>query len=102
MFVEIGKKKQEVFSNLETYLSKIKDIATSVDSHARVFLFGSVASGKFNMASDVDLLIVSNMPRDKFYREFDRHDLGYPFEFHIRTEIEAKPYFRHISDMKML
>ncbi len=97
MFIEMAKRKIDAFRNLDAFLAKIKDAVKNADPKAEVYLFGSVASGHHNMASDIDVLIVSDVKRDLIQVELNSNLLGFPFEFHIRSRKEAELYFRHIA-----
>ena len=94
--------KKEVFGNLHYYLAKIKETVLSVDQNTKVYLFGSVAIGDYNMASDIDILIVSSRDRNIIQNALDKENLGFPFEFHIRNEKTAEPYFMHVKKMILI
>jgi predicted nucleotidyltransferase len=94
--------KKDVFNNLHYYLAKIKESILSVDENSKVYLFGSVVTGNYNMASDIDILIVTSVDRNIIQNALDKENLGFPFEFHIRTEETAEPYFRHIKDIDLI
>lgn len=102
MFPTNVKLKKEVFNNLQFYLVKIKETILSVDQNSRVYLFGSVAIGKYNLASDVDILIVTSVDRNIIQNALDKENLGFPFEFHIRNEKTAEPYFMHVKKMILI
>jgi predicted nucleotidyltransferase len=102
LFLANIKLKKEVFGNLHYYLAKIKETVLSVDQNTKVYLFGSVAIGDYNMASDIDLLIVSSMDRNVIQNALDRENLGFPFEFHIRNGKTAEPYFKHVKKMILI
>jgi predicted nucleotidyltransferase len=97
-----AKLKKEVFNNLQFYLVKIKETILSVDQDSRVYLFGSVVTGDHNMASDIDILIVSSRDRNIIQNALDKENLGFPFEFHIRNEKTAEPYFMHVKKMILI
>ena len=94
--------KKEVFGNLHYYLAKIKETVLNVDQNTKVYLFGSVAIGDYNMASDIDILIVSSRDRNIIQNALDREHLGFPFEFHIRNGKTAEPYFMHVKKMILI
>ncbi len=59
--IEERKMREEIFKNLEAYLKELKRIAENYFGDCRVFLFGSVARGDYNvMLSDVDVAIVTD------------------------------------------
>ena len=102
MFPANIKLKKDVFNNLHFYLAKIKESILSADQNSRIYLFGSVVSGNYNMASDIDILIVTSVDRNIIQNALDKENLGFPFEFHIRTQKEAESYFRHIKDIVLI
>lgn len=102
MFPTNIKLKKDVFNNLHYYLAKIKESILSADQNSRIYLFGSVVSGNYNMASDIDILIVTSVDRNIIQNALDKENLGFPFEFHIRTEETAEPYFRHVKEMILI
>ena len=102
MFLANIKLKKEVFGNLHYYLAKIKETVLSVDQNTKVYLFGSVAIGDYNMASDIDILIVSSRDRNIIQSALDKENLGFPFEFHIRNGKKAEPYFKHVNKMILI
>ena len=102
MFLANLKLKKEVFGNLQYYLAKIKKTVLNVDQNTKVYLFGSAATGDYNMASDIDILIVSSKDRNIIQNALDKENLGFPFEFHIRNEKTAEPYFMHVKKMILI
>ena len=102
MFPTNIKLKKDVFNNLHYYLAKIKESILSADQNSKVYLFGSVVTGNYNMASDIDILIVISVDRNIIQNALDKENLGFPFEFHIRTEKESEPYFRHLKEFVLI
>ena len=102
MFPTNIKLKKDVFNNLHYYLAKIKESILSVDENSKVYLFGSVVTGNYNMASDIDILVVTSVVRNIIQNALDKENLGFPFEFHLRNEKEAEPYFRHINNIVLI
>lgn len=101
MFVELSKKRRKAFDNLDSYLEAIKKIALTVDRNSKVFLFGSVAEGNFNLGSDIDVLIITE-DKNAISLKLERAGIGFPFELHIRNAREADSYFRHVHHMKRI
>ena len=102
MFPTNIKLKKDVFNNLHYYLAKIKESILSVDENSKVYLFGSDVTGNYNMASDIDILVVTSVVRNIIQNALDKENLGFPFEFHLRNEEEAEPYFRHINNIVLI
>ncbi|MEM2031143.1 MAG: nucleotidyltransferase domain-containing protein [Archaeoglobaceae archaeon] len=102
------KKAKEYFENFIYYAEKIKKAAIEVLGNAEVFVFGSVVKGKATMASDIDLMIVSNQcprlitERAKKIVEILKKaeiDLFAPFEIHLINEREFEWYRKFIKKL---
>ncbi len=102
MFVDLAKKRKRAFDHLDSYLERIKKATLAEDENSKVYLFGSVAEGDFNMASDIDILIVTEKDKNSLLTRLDGEDIGFPFELHVRNVKEAEPYFRHVPSMREL
>ncbi len=100
------KKAKEYFENFIYYAEKIKKAAIEVLGNAEIFVFGSVVEGKATMASDIDLMIVSNQ-RPRLITERAKKiveilkkaeiDLFAPFEIHLINEREFEWYRKFIK-----
>lgn len=56
---------EERLQEARRYAERVREVL----GEARVFLFGSVARGSFNLESDIDLLVVSSrLPKDPLER----------------------------------
>jgi len=78
---------------------------------ARIYVFGSVVSGKAVGSSDVDILVVAReLPRSHLERARikalveERCGLPYyhPFEIHLVTPDEAEPFLRRGKVIELL
>lgn len=65
-------RRREVFQNLPKYFKIILDSVKEIDKNAKVYLFGSVAEGKYLLSSDVDILIVTTFPWLWLFRSFGK------------------------------
>jgi predicted nucleotidyltransferase len=101
MFVEIYKKRKKIFDNLNFNLKEITANIKNIDREANIYLFGSVLKGNNNMASDIDILIVTEN-KERVMKYIWDNNYSDPFEFHIRNEKESRAYFQHINEMKKL
>ena len=91
IFLKYVKEKEEKLKNAESYMrEKINEIK-KVLPDAKIFIFGSVVEGTYDIISDVDVAIVSN--KIKITLEIQKI-LGTPFEIHLFTEEEWKEYKR--------
>ena len=101
--VEISKERKKYFENYKHYAKLIKEAVDLAD--VEVLVFGSVVEGAYTMASDIDVLIISDgVPkkldeRAKILGKIN-NVLGYyhPFELHLVTTEESKWYKRSIKN----
>jgi predicted nucleotidyltransferase len=68
-------KKHHLFNELKKIVFKtggaggsLKKLVAGFKDISLAFIYGSYASGKENQASDIDLVVVGNLPRDRFTR----------------------------------
>ena len=88
---EISKVRRKYFQNYKHYAKLIKDAVNLAD--VEVVIFGSVVEDEYTMASDIDILIISDdVPmglgeRAKILSKINKM-LGYfhPFELHLVTK----------------
>lgn len=100
---EISKARRKYFQNYRHYASLIKDAVNLAD--VEIVVFGSVVEDAYTMASDIDVLIISdNVPmrlseRAKILSKINKV-LGYlhPFELHLVTKKESEWYKRIVKD----
>ncbi len=85
LILKYATKRREVFKNLNEYLAKIKKVIKNIDPQAEIYLFGSVAEGNYILSSDIDILIITDKPREKILTELWRNGISDPFEIHIYT-----------------
>jgi len=95
----------EMLKNWKYWVKKAKEITVKLLSDAKVYVFGSVVTGKFTGASDIDVLIVSKHA-PKSIREKVRLKIRIenelklnfpkpnPLELHIVSPKEAEWYFK--------
>jgi len=83
--------RKEMHENFRKYLKKIYRAIQKTLTHFNVFLFGSTIEGKRVVASDIDILIVSEVERNHRKRaeiiaEIEEKaglPLSHPFEIHL-------------------
>ena len=89
-------KTKEMIKNYKEYLKRINKNIKLVLKESQVYLFGSVIEGTLVAASDIDILIISNIPKNHLKRaeiianieEKSGLPLSHPFEFHLLTQAE--------------
>ena len=100
---EISRERKRYFQNYRHYARLIKDAVNLTD--VEVVVFGSVVEGEYTMASDIDILVISDdVPqrldeRAKILSRINKA-LGYlhPFELHLVTKKESEWYKRLIKN----
>jgi len=94
--LEMMIKMKEMLKNYKMYLKKINASIKTVLIDSKVYLFGSIIEGNLVGASDIDILIVANVPKKHMKRaeiiaEIEENaelPLSHPFEFHLLTQKE--------------
>ena len=87
---------KEMIRNHKEYLKEINKNIKLVLREAQIFLFGSVIEGNLVAASDIDILIIADIPKKHLKRaeiiadieEKSGLPLSHPFEFHLLTQEE--------------
>ena len=72
-----------MFRNLNAYLKCIARVVKGLDLSAEVYLFGSVAEGRYTYSSDIDVLVVSKLRPEVIMDALWRAGVKDPFEIHI-------------------
>ena len=89
-------KTKEMIKNHKEYLITINKNIKLVLKESQVYLFGSVIEGNLVAASDIDILIIADIPKNHLKRaelianieEKSGLPLSHPFEFHLLTQKE--------------
>ena len=85
-------RRREVFTKLEKWLELIAGVVKQLDPEAEVYLFGSVAEGRYNLSSDIDVLVVTEEEPPRVIAELVRRGVGDPFEIHVVRQRYVKAY----------
>lgn len=83
LLVEEAKRRAEVFENLPKYLEIIVRRVKELDKDAEVYLFGSVAEGGHLLSSDIDILVVTDLPPGQVIAYLWSKGIKDPFEIHV-------------------
>ena len=89
-------KAKEMIKNYKEYLKIINKNIKLVLKDAQVYLFGSILEGNLVAASDIDILIIADVPKKHLKRaeiiakieEKSGLPLSHPFEFQLLTQEE--------------
>lgn len=92
--IEVGLARYQMLLERDKYLPAIIAACQSVIKDAQVYLTGSVLRGEAVAGSDVDLLVVGNIPPSHYEQvvavaEIEERALlpmVHPFEFHLLSE----------------
>jgi predicted nucleotidyltransferase len=101
LLINEAKRRREIFENLDEYLKKIVEIVKKLDSNAELYLFGSVAEGKYLLSSDIDILVVSNLHPGKIIAELWSNGIDDPFEIHVITRNMLETYKKRAKLIKL-
>jgi hypothetical protein len=83
LLVEEAIKRRKIFENLGLHLARIVEVIKRLDPEAEVYLFGSVAEGKYLLSSDIDVLVVTVLNPGLVLAELWRNGVEEPFEVHV-------------------
>jgi len=94
--IEMMKKTNNMIKNYKKYLKKIESSIHIILNNSQIFLFGSVIKGNLVAGSDIDILMIANIPKKHLKRaeiiakieEDAGLPLWHPFEFHLLTQEE--------------
>jgi len=89
-------KTKEMIKNHRKYLKTINKNIKIVLRESQIYLFGSILEGNLVAASDIDILIIADIPKSHLKRaeivanieEKSGLPLSHPFEFHLLTQEE--------------
>lgn len=98
LLIKEALERQEAFKNLPARLKTIKETVLKLDPNAEVYLFGSVAEGRYNYSSDIDILVITNLPPANVIVELWKAGIEEPFEIHVYTA-EKKSIFASRSTL---
>jgi hypothetical protein len=91
--LETMKNHREMLKNYKKYLKKINISASKILNDSKLYLFGSILEGKVVGGSDIDILIIADVPKNHLLRaeiiakieESAGLPLSHPFEIHLLT-----------------
>lgn len=92
------KQTNEFIKNHKKYLKKIERSIKVVLKDSQTYLFGSIIEGNLVAGSDIDILIIANVPKNHLTRaeliatieENVELPISHPFEFHLITQEELE------------
>ncbi|MEM0348297.1 MAG: nucleotidyltransferase domain-containing protein [Zestosphaera sp.] len=96
IYVEKAKKFLRVAENPHTVAKEIKELAKNYWPEAKVYIFGSIARGKYTAGSDIDILIVAeSCDTEEKYRFKAKIAMttDLPIQLHIVTKKEFEKWY---------
>lgn len=92
----------EIIKNYKKFLKKIEDSIKTILRDSQIFLFGSILEENLVAGSDIDILIVADVPKKHLLRaeliakieENAGLPLSHPFEFHLITQEEFNTWIK--------
>ena len=103
-YFELLLEKKKFFENYLHYAKILKESAKKAlkDEDLRLLVFGSVVEKDFTLASDIDVIIISEktpaqgMKRAKVLKEiYTSLPLPNPFEIHLLRKIDWEEWYKH-------
>ena len=107
IYIDEGLRIRQVFDNIWGFLSDVKEQVLKLFPGSEVYLFGSVARGRYTAASDIDVLVVTDVSDwelvDRAKAKLKRTFINMPVELHIvdRNMFE-KWYKRFIGEDELV
>jgi predicted nucleotidyltransferase len=96
IYIEEGKKALEAHLKYREVAEKVKEIARKIAGDAKVYVFGSALTGRYTAASDIDILIVTDIGKEEavllkaeIYKAVDA-----PVEIHVTTQEQFKRWYK--------
>lgn len=94
--LEIMRQTNEFIKNHKKYLKKIESSIKLILKNSQTYLFGSIIEGNLVVGSDIDILVIANVPKNHLKRaeviaaieENVGLPISHPFEFHLLTQEE--------------
>jgi predicted nucleotidyltransferase len=100
IYIEEGKKALEALRKYREVAEKVKEAARKIAGDAKVYVFGSVLTGRYTAASDIDILVVANIGKEEatllkaeIYKTVDA-----PVEIHVATQEQFERWYKHFID----
>ncbi len=100
IYIEEGKKALEALRKYREIAEKVKEAAREIAGDAKVYVFGSVLTGRYTAASDIDILIVVNIGKEEatllkaeIYKTVDA-----PVEIHVATQEQFERWYKCFID----
>jgi len=98
IYIEYSRELEKLFRNLQNVLLSIKEDIERDVPVAKIYLFGSVARGRYTYASDIDILVVleslGGVDIDTLKTHIKTRYRGYPIELHITDRQTFEKWYK--------
>lgn len=101
LYIEEGQKALRAMNNYLEIAKRVKEIVLGFDPAARVYVFGSVVEKRYTAASDIDILVVTNLEKEEVYKLKARVNelVDAPVELHVIHPSKLPWYTRFVSKL---
>jgi len=98
IYIEGGLRIKQLLDNIWQLLAEVKQQILKLMPEAEVYLFGSVARGRYTAAGDIDILVVTDVSDwelvDTVKARLKRMFIDTPVEFHIVDGIMFERWYK--------
>ena len=101
LLVEEARERKRIFENIHVYLERIVEVMRGIDAEAEIYLFGSVAEGRYLLSSDIDILVVTNTNPGRVLAELWANGIKNPFEIHVINREVLEVYKKRSKLVKL-
>jgi len=106
IYIEAGLRNKKVLERIWGFLAEVKEEVLKLLPSSEVYLFGSVARGRYTAASDIDILVVTDSTNretiDRVKARLRRMFIDAPVEFHIVDRGLFEKWYLRFIDKKEL
>ena len=106
IYVEEGLRCKQIFDRIREFLAEVKEQVLKLLPDSEVYLFGSVARGRYTAASDIDILVVTGLTDreaiDRAKARLSRMFIDAPVEFHVVDRVLFEKWYRRFISVDEL
>lgn len=107
VYVDEGLRFSKFVSGLKEFLGDLKREVLGLLPDAELYLFGSVARGRYTAASDIDILIITGLDDDdlleRIRTSLKRKFINHPLELHlVKRTMYDRWYSRFLPEEELI
>ncbi|MDP8003599.1 MAG: nucleotidyltransferase domain-containing protein [Caldisphaera sp.] len=99
LLIEEAKRKAKIYENLHFYLKTAYQVVKELDKNGEIYIFGSVAEKRNLISSDIDILVVTNLPTEIVIAKLWEKGITNPFEIHV-VKSEMLNIYKEIAKLE--